>query len=54
MEELDDELIQEYINKSQEAGMITEVIISALKQMKDNPTSTIEECLREGYWEWVK
>ena len=37
-----------------EAGLEVEVVVFALKAMKENPSLTIEEAILIGYDEWVK
>jgi hypothetical protein len=35
-------------------GLVAEVVLYALKYMKDNPKSSIEDAMGYGFDEWVK
>lgn len=48
------ELVDKILNDAQEEHLLTEVVISALHAMGNNPNLTIEEVIQEGYNEWVK
>jgi len=37
-----------------DAGLEVEVVVFALKAMKENPSLTIEEAILIGYEEWIK
>lgn len=47
-------IIQQLIELSDEYGLTTEVVYSALQYMKEDPTLSIEEAITHGYNEWVK
>ena len=55
-----DEILKEFravkrtLEVAIDAGLEVEVVVFALKAMKENPSLTIEEGILEGYEEWVK
>jgi hypothetical protein len=42
------------LEDAKESGLETEVVVWALKYMKENPKLTISEAIFLGYCEWVK
>lgn len=48
------EAVDTAIKSADEYGMQLEVIIWALRAMKENPLLTIEEAIQIGHDEWVK
>jgi hypothetical protein len=49
-----DEVVGWYIQAANEHGLVAEVVYFALKYMKNNPESSIEDAMNYGYNEWVK
>ena len=48
------EIVANYIEDAGKYGLVPEVVYFALKYMKNNPESSIEDALDYGYWEWCK
>lgn len=42
------------LDLAQEEGLLTEVVVFALKYMKENPEMTEEEAISASYRDWVK
>jgi len=42
------------LEAADEYGLTAEVVVFALKTMKENPALSIEEALLAGYSEWIK
>ena len=52
MEELN--TVKNALDQSRECGLDTEVVVWALKCMKEDPTLTVSEAIELGFWEWAK
>jgi hypothetical protein len=48
------ELTSLLLTHASEHGLDVEVVISALKAMKDDPNLTIQEAMHIGFFEWIK
>lgn len=48
------EIVASYIEDADKYGLVPEVVYFALKYMKKNPESSIEDAMGYGYNEWVK
>jgi len=48
------EAIHEALKGASEFDLQTEVVMYALKAMKENPLLTIEEAINIGFNEWIK
>ena len=46
--------IAEILNQAKEFNLEAEVVVWALKYMKENPRLTINEAITLGYNEWIK
>ena len=46
--------VKDVLKNASEHGMEVEVVMYALKYMKENPLLTIEEAITLGYNEWIK
>lgn len=46
--------VEVYLNQAKEHKMDLEIVVWALKAMKDNPDITIEEAMKRGYDDWIK
>lgn len=46
--------VETYLNKAKEHKMDLEIVVWALKAMKDSPGLTIEEAMKRGYDDWIK
>lgn len=47
-------IVDETLNSANKYGLVTEVVVFALKYMKENPNLSIVEAVDAGYYEWVK
>lgn len=47
-------VVADYIEGAAKYGLVPEVVYFALKYMKKNPESSIEDAMGYGYDEWVK
>ena len=56
MENINNELdiVSVFVKDAHKYGLTAEVVLFALKYMKDNPESSIEKAMNYGYWEWCK
>ena len=56
MTDINDELniVNFYIQDAEKYFLVTEVVLFALKYMKQNPQSSIEDAMNYGYCEWIK
>lgn len=52
MKDLD--IVHTFISEADKYGLVSEVVLFALKYIKDNPDSSIEDAMNHGYWEWCK
>ncbi len=50
----DMEVISSYLLEAEEYGLLTEVVFTALKAMKDDSTLSEAQAITIGYEEWVK
>ena len=48
------ELTSLLLTHASEHGLDVEVVISALKAMKDDPNLTLQEAMHVGFFEWIK
>ena len=48
------DIVANYIEDAGQYGLIAEVVYFALRYMKKNPESSIEDAISYGYYEWVK
>ena len=48
------EFANDILNKAQEEGLVTEVVVWAIKHMQERPKISIREALTAGYQEWIK
>ena len=48
------DIVSTFIEDAGRYGLVAEVVYFALKYMKDNPESSIEDAMNYGYYEWVK
>lgn len=48
------DLVDVFIKDATKYGLVSEVVLFALKYMQQNPKSTVEEAMNHGYWEWCK
>ena len=48
------EAVKNAIKGASEYGLEVEVIVFALKYMKENPRLTVKEAISLGYEDWVK
>lgn len=57
---MQDEILKEFravefaLKEAINDGLEVEVVVFALKAMKENPSLTIEEAILVGYDEWIK
>lgn len=47
-------VVDEALISAEKHGLVTEVVVFALKHMKENPSMSIVEAIDEAYYEWVK
>lgn len=48
------DIVSVFIRDAHKHGLVPEVVLFALKYMKENPDSSIEDAMNYGFWEWVK
>jgi hypothetical protein len=48
------DIVDVFIKDATKYGLVSEVVLFALKYMQQNPRSTVEEAMNHGYWEWCK
>jgi hypothetical protein len=48
------DIVSVFIRDAEKYGLVPEVVLFALKYMKQNPDSSIEDAMNHGYWEWIK
>jgi predicted CoA-binding protein len=48
------DIVDAFIRDAQKYGLVNEVVYFALKYMKENPESSIEDAMNHGYYEWIK
>jgi len=46
--------VKNALEQSRDCGLDVEVVVWALKSMKENPSLTISEAIEMGFWEWAK
>jgi len=46
--------IDSLLDEAAEFGLMSEVVLTALQSMKQNPNLTIQQAIQIGYDEWVK
>jgi hypothetical protein len=47
------DIVNVFIRDADKYGLVSEVVLFALKYMKNNPDKTIEDAMNYGYDEWV-
>ena len=47
-------IVADYIEGARKYGLVPEVVYFALRYMKNNPESSIEDAIAYGYYEWIK
>lgn len=48
------DIVDIFIRDATRYGLVSEVVLFALKYMKDYPDKTIEDAMNHGYYEWIK
>jgi len=48
------DIVDVFIKDADKYGLVSEVVLFAIKYMKNNPDKTIEDAMNYGYDEWVK
>ena len=48
------DIVSVFIRDAEKYDLVPEVVLFALKYMKQNPDSSIEDAMNHGYWEWIK
>ena len=48
------DIVSVFIRDAEKYGLVPEVVLFALKHMKNNPDSNVEDAMNYGYWEWCK
>jgi hypothetical protein len=48
------DIVDVFLKDAEKYGLVSEVVLFALKYMKQNPDSNIEDAMNHGYWEWIK
>ena len=48
------DLIDDYLNKALDNDLLLEVVVSALRELKEDPSLYISQAMAHGYYEWVK
>ena len=47
-------IVQRFIDESNEYGLLTEIITTALQYMKDDPSLEVHQAMALGFNEWIK
>ena len=48
------DIVDVFIRDADKYGLVSEVVLFALKYIKNNPDKTIEDAINYGYDEWIK
>jgi hypothetical protein len=48
------DLINDYLNKALDNDLLLEVVVSALRELKEDPNLHISQAMARGFYEWVK
>jgi hypothetical protein len=48
------DIVYSFLQDARLYGLEPEMVLFALKYMKKNPDSSIEDAMSYGYWEWCK
>jgi hypothetical protein len=48
------DLINDYLNKALDNDLLLEVVVSALRELKEDPSLQIYHAMKLGFYEWVK
>jgi hypothetical protein len=48
------DVVHTFLVDARKYGLVSEVAYFALKYMKENPESSIEDAMNYGYYEWIK
>jgi hypothetical protein len=48
------DIVSVFIRDAEKYGLVPEVVLFALKYMKNNPESNVEDAMNHGYYEWIK
>jgi len=46
--------VEQLLEVASEEGLLTEVVVFALRAMKENPELAVEDAMADGFYEWVK
>ena len=46
--------VKNALKQSRDCGLDVEVVVWALKSMKENPSLSVSEAIETGFWEWAK
>ena len=47
-------LIRSFLKDARDYGLETEVVMWAIKSMKEDPSISISQAMARGFYEWVK
>ena len=48
------DLIDDYLNKALDNDLLLEVVVSALRELKEDPSLYISQAMELGFYEWIK